>query len=151
MGGHVIMSTNYYFQFKAPKPFQLSEVHIGKISCGWYFSLHVYPDQGISTYEDMIDFLRSHENEIEITDEYGSIYDIKEISKTISEISRSEPIPDVIDVGIFESNKISKYDYLKRECAIEGINNLLHAEVDGIHCVGSHPTLPISYFTNDFS
>ena len=47
------MGTNYYLKPKSI--FQLhieGELHIGKSSAGWPFSLHVYPEKGINTFKD---------------------------------------------------------------------------------------------------
>mgnify|MGYP003403879303 CR=1 FL=1 len=59
------MGTNYYWHdINAPA----TEVHIGKSSCGWCFSLHVYPENGI---HDLADWFKIFDSFGYIRDEYG--------------------------------------------------------------------------------
>lgn len=49
------MSTNYYFHGRedcACCNREFPPIHIGKSSCGWVFSLHVVPEDGINSLDD---------------------------------------------------------------------------------------------------
>lgn len=46
------MGTNYYFCPDAFRGTNIGRIHIGKSSGGWCFSVHIYPDSGIETWED---------------------------------------------------------------------------------------------------
>lgn len=47
------MGTNYYLREKCCKECgRYNELHIGKSSGGWAFSLRIYPDLGIKTIDD---------------------------------------------------------------------------------------------------
>lgn len=66
------MSTNYYLELQPPctccdRPFD--NLHIGKSSIGWAFSLHVDPDNGINNLDDWVR-LWSQPNAV-IWDGYG--------------------------------------------------------------------------------
>jgi hypothetical protein len=69
-----VMGTNYYWrEKKAPCPTcghnSSEELHIGKSSGGWCFSLHVDPELGINDLPDWIE--RWHRTDSCIRDEYG--------------------------------------------------------------------------------
>ena len=55
------------------------ELHIGKKSCGWKFTLHVIPEQGINELEDWRPVLKSSE----IYDEYDRSVSYDEMIKII--------------------------------------------------------------------
>ena len=108
------MGTNYY-RIKNPPPpcetckrtYQRESLHIGKQSCGWVFSLHVYPNpdggwQMASEYGDDGDNpLRLHpkgledwaklllDDQYEVIDEYGK----KLEGKTVLGWLRAKPEP----------------------------------------------------------
>lgn len=68
------MGTNYYWnENKAACPTcghsDSQEIHIGKSSAGWCFSLHVDPELGINDLPDWIE--RWHREGSSIRDEYG--------------------------------------------------------------------------------
>lgn len=49
------MGTNYYLKSDEPFDglgFDTTTIHLGKSSSGWHFSLHVYPKQGISNWNN---------------------------------------------------------------------------------------------------
>ena len=63
------MGTNYYVEYNQCEHCGRNDRrHIGKSSAGWAFSLRVYPDEGINTFDDWkpIFFAGS------IVDEYGN-------------------------------------------------------------------------------
>jgi hypothetical protein len=62
------MGTNYYLEKnKCVCCGRFDEIHIGKSSAGWCFSLRIYPDDGIHSLEDW----KALFNEHSIRDEYG--------------------------------------------------------------------------------
>lgn len=66
------MGTNYYLHEAKPCPtcgHSNPPRHIGKSSAGWVFMLHVYPEEGINTYEDWYE--RWTRQGAVIMDEYG--------------------------------------------------------------------------------
>lgn len=77
------MGTNYYIYIsdedvtKDPE-----ELHIGKSSHGWVFSLHVYPERGINTLYDWMQHLLDYNHVIR--DEYGNQIGIAEILRIIT-------------------------------------------------------------------
>lgn len=77
------MGTNYTVATKD------QELHIGKSSMGWVFSLHVYPELGINTLYDWMPILLDKDNRI--FDEYGSHITAEELLRTITCRGREEP------------------------------------------------------------
>jgi len=80
------MGTNYYFHEQPDceccgRPFE--EIHIGKSSGGWCFSLHVIPEMGINTLADW-EKLWTKEGSY-IKDEYGRIISIENMREIITE------------------------------------------------------------------
>lgn len=87
------MGTNFYL--KTPKGetcahcgrFDFAEeLHIGKSSAGWCFSLHVMPEEGINTLEDW----KQRFSTGVIVDEYGETHTPDEILDRITK--RSHPM-----------------------------------------------------------
>ena len=82
------MGTNYYLSSRPAceccgRPFE--QLHIGKSSGGWCFSLHVIPEEGIN---DLDDWKRLwSESGREITDEYGKTIAPSEMLNVITERS----------------------------------------------------------------
>lgn len=80
------MGTNYYLHQKPDckccgRPFE--PLHIGKSSGGWCFSLHVMPDDGISTLDDWR-ALWSAPDAL-IRNEYGEAITPAEMERVITE------------------------------------------------------------------
>ena len=79
------MGTNYYLKQKGNDEFSL---HVGKMSCGWRFSMcgYLYLDEikdedkpiTITLFEDYIDLLKRHP-EMYLEDEYGDEVNIDEL------------------------------------------------------------------------
>jgi hypothetical protein len=80
------MGTNYYVMDKPCETCGRSgeELHVGKSSAGWCFSLHVWPEKGLNTLGDWIAFWRDGKI---IRDEYGEEVSEKEMLQTITERS----------------------------------------------------------------
>lgn len=83
------MGTNYYWIRDAcPTCGHGERVHIGKSSAGWVFSLHVHPEDDISSLDDWIDAWRIGT----IVNEYGETISVDEMLLVIT--ARDEPGPD---------------------------------------------------------
>jgi hypothetical protein len=84
------MGTNYYVWIDtndtAPDGVEFEELHIGKSSSGWVFSLRVYPDRDINTLYDWLPILLNPANGIR--DEYNRQITAYEMMKTITCRSR---------------------------------------------------------------
>ena len=78
------MGTNYTVATKD------KELHIGKSSSGWVFSLRVHEDCGILSLYDWLPILLDKDNRI--FDEYGSHITAEELLKRITVRSRAEPV-----------------------------------------------------------
>ena len=119
------MGTNYYLYETPPckecgRPYEPK--HIGKSSAGWYFSLHVIPEEGINELEDWKK-LWNHKGAI-IKDEYGTTFD-----KTIIE-------KEITERGIFEGPSKESKRWLAENSAENCPNGLSRARIDGRHCIG---------------
>lgn len=71
------MGTNYYAKLEDD-----TELHIGKSSGGWCFSLHIYPKIGIDDLPDWIDFLAA--NHYKIKNEYEEPVTLDELFGVIT-------------------------------------------------------------------
>lgn len=78
------MGTNYYLQVDCCERCGRSadKMHIGKSSAGWCFSLHVEPDEGISTLEDWVRLWS--QPSARIVDEYGDVIPTEEMMRIIT-------------------------------------------------------------------
>lgn len=135
------MGTNYYW-IPAERPVcphcgrsdDREELHIGKSSAGWCFSLHVYPDKGIL---DLPDWESRWALGGTICDEYG------------------HPVsPKAMKAVIVDREAISPDNWTPREYAANhaepGPRNLARSKIDGAHCVG-HGAGPWDLHIGDFS
>ena len=82
------MGTNFYLHEKPDceccgRPFE--PLHIGKSSGGWYFSLHVMPEDGINNLDDWREMW--NKKGALIRDEYGEKIYVEEMEKRITERS----------------------------------------------------------------
>ena len=109
------MGTNYYSRGK----------HIGKSSVGWYFSLHVYPEEGINTWQDWLDLFFSGIS-TNIRDEYNKLLSVSQLINIVTD-RRRDRLQLFSDYFLNENNaEVAKY-------------NLLRRRVDGVHCIGHGP------------
>lgn len=79
------MGTNYYYHKSAPCEYcgrQGEPRHIGKSSCGWCFSLHIYPDDGINDLPDWLTLFAAPGSQIK--DEYGDVVTPEEMFACIT-------------------------------------------------------------------
>jgi hypothetical protein len=91
------VGTNYYYQDKPPcgccgRPF--GDLHIGKSSAGWCFSLHVIPEEDINSLED---WKRRWKTGGVIVDEYGERLTPEEMLRVITERHRIHPMSEHFD------------------------------------------------------
>lgn len=83
------MGTNYYFTVKRDvcsccgRFDKELDIHIGKSSAGWAFSLRVHPHLGINSLEDWKKLFCKHLDESYIHDEYGNECSLVEITNKI--------------------------------------------------------------------
>ncbi len=71
------MGTNHYWD--PPDPDRcvtcgrsnVEEVHLGKVSAGWVYSLQAFPDEGIVTLEQVVTMMTDRARHPAIRDEYG--------------------------------------------------------------------------------
>ena len=130
------MGTNYYLKGgKCPHCGRFdTELHIGKSSGGWCFSLHVYPDEGINTLED---WKRQFEKPDQvILNEYGD--EIPAVAM-LEEITNRE-------------NKKGRQwtdGELYRNHAVRGPRGLVRHQIDGF-CIG-HGEGTWDYIVGEFS
>jgi hypothetical protein len=144
------MGTNFYFRKplvnycehrgRSDPP---EELHIGKSSAGWCFSLHVYPEQGIHALDDWEAIWPNGT----IFDEYGDELTKCEMLAVITGRSSSEA---------WDSQWASNSGYFSEEVfhcsnnSERGPNGLLRHRIDGSHCIGHGPGT-YDYITGDFS
>lgn len=131
------MGTNYYVRYDACPHCGRGddELHIGKSSFGWCFSLRIYPEKNINTLEDWRDLLIAHPDSI--YDEYRRRVSVEELQATITQ--RSHPGNDQRDA-----------EFYRRNHAEPGPNNLIRHLADGLHCIG-HGEGTYDYCVGDFS
>lgn len=87
------MGTNYYLEAEEPCDkcgHQPSRLHIGKSSYGWYFTMHIIPEEGINTLGDWIKLMESGR---QIVDEYGQKLTVGDMMDVI--VNRKRPDPYV--------------------------------------------------------
>lgn len=112
------MGTNYYVYITSEDATKdAEELHIGKSSSGWVFSLRVYPDQGIRTLYDWLPVLLDSQNTIR--DEYAHNITSAEMLRTISARSRdtllemSQADLDLNQAVISEHNLLRSQDHTR--------------------------------------
>ena len=71
------MSTNYYVTVFGV----VEDLHFGKSSAGWVFSLRVHPERGIHTLYDWTALLADSANTVR--DEYGRVVSTQEMLDTV--------------------------------------------------------------------
>lgn len=156
------MGTNYYFSTKKYRDMPRVEyteneygdgirgIHIGKSSMGWCFSLHVYPEYNINILEDWKNIINNDDEGL-IVDENGDIISVDDLIEIITsrrkELTIKESFNKIRDILGYYSNYD---DYMNKNSAVEGPNNLMRAKIDGIHCIG-HGEGTYDYIVGEFS
>ena len=153
------MGTNYYLKTAACECCGLHDerntMHIGKSSGGWCFALHVGKWLNDSDDEpeahNLEDWqaLWSRDGWI-IVDEYKKPVTPEEMLRIITNRKREEPIDQGQWGTCWYSNYGSFADYLRKNDAVEGPNNLLRHQIDGRHCIG-HGEGTWDYIPGEFS
>lgn len=95
------------------------ELHIGKSSSGWVFSLRVYPVLGINTLYDWIDIFINPTTKI--VDEYSSEWTATAMIRTIMWRSRSNPL------------EMSDTELKQNYAIIDPKHNLLRDNLEGAY------------------
>lgn len=132
------MGTNYYLYPKLPCPHcsrEYPELHIGKSSGGWCFSLHVIPEERINDLPDWEKRLSAPDAIIK--NEYGDVVTTKEMMK-------------IITGRRWTRNAHSNNEWLEKNHAERGPNNLFRSRIDGRHCIG-HGAGTWDLITGEFS
>jgi hypothetical protein len=131
------MGTNYYY-FQEPKcehcGRDFESLYIGISSNGWCFLLHVDSDLGINTLDDWRTKFKVKGSYIK--NEYNEIISKSEIIKIITE-------------RFMQASILRKPDWLERNYAEPGPNNLVRSKI-GRGCVG-HGEGTWDYIIGDFS
>jgi hypothetical protein len=117
------MGTNAYW---VPKPCEScgrgdEELHIGKSSAGWCYSLHVHPERGIHDLPDW-ERLWAQPGSV-IRDEYREVISAEEMRRWITERGTHGQLAPLTD------------HWLRQNDAIVGPNNLARHRIDQ-HCIG---------------
>ena len=142
------MGTNFYWYPKPPCKecgHVAEEVHIGKSSSGWCFSLHVDPNEGINNLGDWIERFRRPNSYIR--DEYGKAMTPEEMLERITE-RKGKPHEERQYLDSFYRGEA---DFHNRNHSERGPSGLLRHRIDGTgHCVG-HGDGTYDYITGEFS
>lgn len=129
------MGTNYYWARKRCPTCRHAdeEIHIGKSSGGWCFSLHVDPEYGITSLADWEKLF--NEEGSSIRDEYGAAISVFEMMSIITERKwyRNFDEKDWKASGAYRDEA----DFHSKNHSFRGPNGLLRHQVNGWHCVGN--------------
>ena len=120
------MGTNYYLNKEVCGHCGRGDgpLHIGKSSMGWYFALHVDPENGIKDLEDWEKLFRDPKNKIE--DEYGRPLTTDEM---ISEINNRQGHVSPESYGFEETLKSNGAIFVPER-------KLFRRRPDRSHCIG---------------
>lgn len=143
------MGTNYYYHDKEPCPCckrEYESKHIGKSSFGWCFSLHVYPDEGISDLDDWIKLF--NEPGTYILDEYGNEISVEKILDVITNRRGASDSWDDFEKRILLLYS-SEEDFHRRNYSERGPNYLLRHSLRG-NCI-KHGVGTWDCLINEFS
>ena len=115
------MGTNYYFRDAVcPTCGRSDELHIGKSSFGWCFSLHVYPEKGINDLPDWQKLWGKPGSEIR--DEYEKLVAVEDMLERITQ--REGP-----------THRVDR-EWLDENHADPGPDGLVRHRIDGVRCIG---------------
>ena len=127
------------------------KLHLGKSSNGWTFALHVYPEQGIHTWGDVLyEALQATGKGGWIKDEYGTEVEIDMFVDIVTERSSHYTIEHNIAIATAYNIWYKDVaDFLRKKEAVAGPNNLLRHKIDQ-YCVG-HGEGTYDYIVGEFS
>ena len=134
------MGTNYYTTAGNECPCCHrgdEELHIGKSSAGWCFTMHVMPESWQEPRIPNWDAWKNYLQHRTITNEYGEVISLEELIRIVEERDG-------------ERKKPMEPDWLIRNHAEEGPNNLARHQIDGQHCIG-HGEGTWDYIMGEFS
>ncbi len=136
------MGTNYYIKSKlCEKCGRLDEeYHIGKSSGGWCFSLHVDPNNGINSLEDVKQLWKDKL----VYNEYEETISHEEMLSIILERSESKKY------NALPSRYQSWKEFHIENNSEPGPNGLLRHRIDMNHCIG-HGKGTYDFIVGDFS
>lgn len=146
------MGTNYYVRVDVPvceacnRPLDEldEELHIGKSSFGWHFSLHVIPEMKLINLTSWAKFVKDKK----IFNEYGEDISYDDLISTI----RDRKGASGSDKSNFNHGFYRDWsDFHKRNSSEFGENGLIRAKIDGRHCVGHPRKGTWDYVAGDFS
>lgn len=148
------MGTNFYLHPRADceccgRPFE--PLHIGKSSSGWCFSLHVIPEDGISSLDDWRE--RWNQSGAVIRNEYGDTVTTEQMESIITERGRSGPDASWDGVAWWNSPfspYLNEEDFHRCNHSERGPNFLLRHGINKRHCIGHGPGT-YDYITGEFS
>ena len=122
----MVMGTNYYLE-KEPCKYcghKQEAYHIGKSSAGWVFGLHVEPENHIHDLDDVLKLCQSGK----IVNEYDDVLTLQQLKDVIMVRSWEKRIHD-------DKWYKNEKDFLQKNHAVMGPNNLLRSKIDGEHCI----------------
>ena len=134
------MGTNHYLHAPAcPHCGKEQEdvIHLGKSSQGWCYGLHVRPEWGIHTFNDVGAM---------ITDKIQDRWQIKDEHGTALSKGQWE---EIVTKREWEKTRTT-HDWFPRNHAIKGPNGLARCAIDDWHCIG-HGEGTYDYIIGDFS
>lgn len=142
------MGTNYYLSTSPCPTCGLSKydnLHIGKSSMSWTFSLHIYPELGISSLRDWMKLLSA--DKTTIRDEYDNYISFAEMVQIICNRRRDEPLTDATArlTGYMDLEHLLRVN----QAILDPDFGLLRAKI-GSNCI-RHGTGPYDYHVGDFS
>lgn len=157
------MGTNYYLVYNETiddtcpccghSIIKKKELHLGKSSSGWTFALHVYPEKGIYTWADIqFEIVYAIKDGGYIKDGYGDeVVEYNAFLEIVEERGCQQTFDHQFALANYYSPHIrSVEDYLQRNNAVRGPNNLLRSKIDNVHCIG-HGKGTYDYCVGEFS
>ena len=132
------MGTNYYLK----RPTSMANLHLGKSSLGWCFSLHVYPEQNLRDWGSMLGLCKEtcEKGVCLIESEYGEEKTIEEFIKIVTERHsdkdwESDWWGPKNFLGINLPGYLSEWEFHEANKSERGPNGLLRHRVNGKHCI----------------
>jgi len=118
------MGINYYVRRNACPLCGRSgdELHVGKSSAGWCFSLHTIPEEGINSLEDW-KIIFNDNNNAHIEDEYKRMVSVNTMLEIITQRN-----------WVREGELLDGFH--KKNHSEPGPNGLIRYKIGGGHCVG---------------
>jgi hypothetical protein len=141
------MGTNYYLRRPMPAssdtpcgydfrwyhregytPAQQEQIHLGKSSYGWVFALHVYPNAGVRSWDDVQTLCRVlTENGWVLVDEYGDNLSVEDFIAVVTDRDPIEP-----------SDERTPYSRAVADDSLyDGVVGLWRSRPDGQYCLGN--------------